>query len=112
MNAAQSLGLLPRYEGGDCSESAPQDKAEPVGGNETILLVEDERSIRRTVQLFLRNCGYRSGVSGALRRPPDSFKLKVTTTGRWSEPTCGPRRRSWITIDSLCRQWSMGMRSG
>jgi CheY-like chemotaxis protein len=49
---------LPRFEGGERTRADRQDQAETIGGNETILLVEDEKSIRLTMRLFLEKLGY------------------------------------------------------
>ncbi len=38
--------------------SEPAFRAQPAGGSETILLVEDEPGVRRFVATFLRGCGY------------------------------------------------------
>ena len=52
---------LPRVEGEVVPEPAADssvDSSEAAGGDETILLVEDEKSIRVTVRLFLQDMGY------------------------------------------------------
>ena len=50
---------LPCFEGHG-RRNMPQDKqAGAIGGTETILLVEDEKSIRLTLRLFLEKLGYR-----------------------------------------------------
>ena len=49
---------LPRFEGSERTRADRQDQAETIGGNETILLVEDEKSIRLTMRLFLEKLGY------------------------------------------------------
>lgn len=48
---------LPRHTGSDNSEAAPQEGKVP-GGKETILVVEDERSILDVLRLLLGHLGY------------------------------------------------------
>jgi signal transduction histidine kinase/ActR/RegA family two-component response regulator len=49
---------LPRYAGAAAEEEPPAPAAELPRGDETILLVEDEQSVRITVEAFLRALGY------------------------------------------------------
>ena len=49
---------LPRFAGEEESRKEAEKIPESVGGTETILLVEDEKSIRFTMQLFLDKLGY------------------------------------------------------
>jgi signal transduction histidine kinase/CheY-like chemotaxis protein len=49
---------LPRFEEGEREDADREDKTEIIGGNETMLLVEDEKSIRLTMRLFLEKLGY------------------------------------------------------
>jgi signal transduction histidine kinase/CheY-like chemotaxis protein len=75
--------LLPAIEGDVVSRK--QDAAEPRGGTESILLVEDEESVRRLVQHLLEMHGYRvqaasSGVEALHRMEQrlDEFDLVIT----------------------------------
>jgi PAS domain S-box-containing protein len=49
---------LPRFAGTDAGQKAARRESRPVGGRETILLVEDEKSVRVTTALFLEQLGY------------------------------------------------------
>ena len=49
---------LPRFEGDDRKAKTPEKEAKPLGGDETILLVEDEKSIRVTTEKSLERLGY------------------------------------------------------
>ncbi|MGZ3474349.1 MAG: ATP-binding protein [Polyangiales bacterium] len=49
---------LPRV-GDSVTSSAPPPRSKPRGGSETILVVEDDASVRRVVRLCLENKGYR-----------------------------------------------------
>jgi PAS domain S-box-containing protein len=50
---------LPRHRGGDAGFQRPvQEPSSVRGGRETILLVEDEKSIRITSQFYLQSLGY------------------------------------------------------
>jgi len=49
---------LPRFEGQAAISGPAETPPAPAGGNETILLVEDERSVRITTALFLEKLGY------------------------------------------------------
>ncbi|AKJ64908.1 PAS domain S-box protein [Kiritimatiella glycovorans] len=49
---------LPRFEGGEHKHAEREKAAESLGGKEIILLVEDEKSIRLTMRLFLEKLGY------------------------------------------------------
>lgn len=49
---------LPRFEGKTSRNQSPGAEAPRPGGNETILLAEDEKSIRVTTALFLDSLGY------------------------------------------------------
>ena len=50
--------LLPRIEGPAVNPSPPPSREAPAGGNETILLVEDENVVRRLVAEILETAGY------------------------------------------------------
>jgi two-component system cell cycle sensor histidine kinase/response regulator CckA len=49
---------LPAHFGSDAPETAPVDSAEDRGGTETILLVEDEESLRALISMALEEKGY------------------------------------------------------
>ena len=49
---------LPRHVGDEAEHKEADQVPERSGGSETILLVEDEKSIRVTMRLFLENLGY------------------------------------------------------
>ena len=49
---------LPRCIDAEASAEAAEASSEPTRGSETVLLVEDEKSIRITVQIFLEDLGY------------------------------------------------------
>jgi PAS domain S-box-containing protein len=51
--------FLPRYRGNIPEELGPVDKKTPKGGNETVLVVEDEISILKLVERALSGLGYR-----------------------------------------------------
>jgi signal transduction histidine kinase/CheY-like chemotaxis protein len=49
---------LPQVVAADAIQAASATAAKPLRGTETVLLVEDEKSIRNTMDLFLKDCGY------------------------------------------------------
>jgi len=49
---------LPRFAGEEAEQARTEKTTERLGGSETILLVEDEKSIRVTTALFLEQLGY------------------------------------------------------
>jgi two-component system, cell cycle sensor histidine kinase and response regulator CckA len=55
---------LPRVAAGLQDEAAPASGATVMGGRETILVVEDEVSLRRLVARILENLGYRALAAG------------------------------------------------
>ncbi len=65
---------LPRFKGEQASvtEAEPETVAARLHGDETILLVEDERSIRVTTELFLADLGYNVLTAAA---PEEALRL-------------------------------------
>jgi PAS domain S-box-containing protein len=51
--------FLPRTHGAERAPEAPVEEARVEGGNETILVAEDERALRTFVERILRQAGYR-----------------------------------------------------
>ncbi len=49
---------LPRFIGEELADQGEETSGAVVGGNETILLVEDEKSIRTTTKILLEDLGY------------------------------------------------------
>ncbi|MBT3375439.1 MAG: PAS domain S-box protein [Lentisphaerae bacterium] len=76
---------LPRHQG-EAVEMREPDAPPPLpGGDETILIVEDEKSIRVTTRLFLEDLGYTVLVSatpeeaiGLITQHPDDVQLLIT----------------------------------
>jgi len=50
---------IPRYVGREAASSAVAEESTPAGGRETVLLVEDEREVRRLARTILEELGYR-----------------------------------------------------
>jgi len=69
---------LPRYVGDDGSAPAAGSLTKSAGGKETILLVEDEKSVRVTTGLFLEAFGYTVLVAEA---PEQAMKLVAEHSG-------------------------------
>jgi len=70
---------LPRFEDEAAGEADATAPAERPGGNETILLVEDEKSIRVTAALFLEAFGYTVLVADC---PEQALRLAAEHPGR------------------------------
>src|ERR1017187_5710896 len=49
---------FPRIDHSAATETSPVENAPPCRGTETLLLIEDEMSVRRLTASILRNCGY------------------------------------------------------
>lgn len=69
---------LPRHHGRAVDSETGRRKPDPMGGSERILLVEDEKSIRLTLALFLEDLGYTVLVAAA---PAEAIQLVADEPG-------------------------------
>jgi hemerythrin-like metal-binding protein/PAS domain S-box-containing protein len=69
---------LPQFAGEDAKTSEPKEERAPTGGNETILLVEDEKALRVTCRHFLRTLGYTFLVAAT---PAEALNLAAQHSG-------------------------------
>jgi PAS domain S-box-containing protein len=70
--------FLPCHEGSDVEKTVPVSVNDPVGGHETILVVEDEEAILEMITLMLTPLGY-TVISAA--RPEDAITLARSHQG-------------------------------
>ncbi len=69
---------LPRHEGRPEPKEAVESAPVPPGGDETILLVEDEKGVRETTALFLQGLGYDVLVAAT---PDDALRQAAERRG-------------------------------
>jgi two-component system, cell cycle sensor histidine kinase and response regulator CckA len=69
---------LPRFEGGGDPVTERAEPQPPQGGNETVLLVEDEESILKIARAMLERLGYTVLAAG---RPSEAFRLAGEHSG-------------------------------
>jgi CheY-like chemotaxis protein len=70
---------LPRYEGADSATVVRTETAVPCGHGETVLVVEDEKSLRVTCRQFLERLGYRALVAES---PAEALDLAARHPGK------------------------------
>jgi CheY-like chemotaxis protein/two-component sensor histidine kinase len=68
--------LLSLDQRGAKPSSPGEQKREPLAGDETILLAEDDEGVRRLIELVLRRSGYRVLSAGSGREAVELFRLE------------------------------------
>jgi PAS domain S-box-containing protein len=96
---------LPRVETSVSSFSSNDDLDDPLGANETVLLVEDDSSVRDTIRRTLEKRGYRVLTASTAAAALEIYRDKAKTISLVLSDVVMPRMNGYQMIDEMV-QWS------